>query len=334
MILNKTFVKTTNNFKINELNVDIDLLPIKCDRLDITKLDGISIKSSIKSNFDSNIGLKSDKYNSTTIDVLNSVSKNIYVKYNFKEKVFLSNELILNLNENTDSSFIILFTGGSSINNFKIVINGKRNSKSNISVINISDSNSFISFENELLDNSSVYCNLIDLGGKLRVSNYYSSLIGNNTVNYLNNIYMGLDNNRIDCNYYIKCVGKNTKGYIYSYGVLDDNSYKIFKGTIDFVSGCVNSIGEEIEKCILLSDTCKSKSLPMLLCSEENVIGNHGVSTGKIDKDQIFYLMSKGISEMDSKKLIVMGNFNQIIDNINDKEIKQKIIDKISDNLI
>lgn len=44
--------------------------------------------------------------------------------------------------------------------------------------------------------------------------------------------------------------------------------------------------------------------------------------------------MSKGIEEIEAKKLIIMGNFNKIVENIDDEKIKQKIIDKISDNLI
>lgn len=328
-ILNKTYVKTTNGFKMNDIKVDLDILPIKSSNLLIR---GIDYKSVIKSNFDSNIGLKSSEYNSTSIDVIGN--KKIYVNCEFDSEYFISNELNINLKNNSKSDIFILFTGSKGINNFKVIVNTSKNCTSNISVINLSRVDSFISIENKQSDNSNIIFNFIDLGGNLRVSNYYCELLGIKAINYLNTIYMGKSNDRIDCNYYIKCIGENTNAYINSYGVLDDNSYKTYKGTIDFVTGSRKSIGEEIEKCILLSDTCKSRSLPILLCGEEDVIGNHGVSTGKLDNSQLFYLMSKGIEEIEAKKLIIMGNFNKIVENIDDEKIKQKIIDKISDNLI
>lgn len=328
-ILNKTYVKTTNGFKMNDIKVDLDILPIKSSNLLIS---GIDYKSVVKSNFDSNIGLKSSEYNSTSIDVIGN--KKIYVNCEFDSEYFISNELNINLENNSKSDIFILFTGSKGINNFKIIVSASKNCTSNISVINLSRVDSFISIENKQSDNSNIIFNFTDLGGNLRVSNYYCELLGIKAINYLNTIYMGKSNDRIDCNYYIKCIGENTNAYINSYGVLDDNSYKTYKGTIDFVTGSRKSIGEEIEKCILLSNTCKSRSLPILLCGEEDVIGNHGVSTGKLDNSQLFYLMSKGIEEIEAKKLIIMGNFNKIIENIDDEKIKQKIIDKISDNLI
>ena len=53
---------------------------------------------------------------------------------------------------------------------------------------------------------------------------------------------------------------------------------------IVYSEGSSNSIGKENENCLLLSDSSISRSLPMLLCHEENVEGAHSVSTGKINK--------------------------------------------------
>ena len=50
----------------------------------------------------------------------------------------------------------------------------------------------------------------------------------------------------------------------------------------------------ENEYCMLLSDNAKSISLPMLLCGEEDVEGNHGVASGKVNRDELLYIMSRG----------------------------------------
>ena len=51
-----------------------------------------------------------------------------------------------------------------------------------------------------------------------------------------------------------------------------------------------------------LSDKAKSLALPMLLCSEEDVEGNHSASSGKADNKEIFYIMSRGFDKKSAEK--------------------------------
>ncbi len=67
----------------------------------------------------------------------------------------------------------------------------------------------------------------------------------------------------------------------------------------------------------------------MLLCHEDDVNGEHGVSSGKIDSKKLFYIMTKGISYEDARKLIIKANFNNIINEIPDEELQEKIIEII-----
>ena len=74
-----------------------------------------------------------------------------------------------------------------------------------------------------------------------------------------------------------------------------------------------------------MSDKAKSKSLPVLLCGEEDVEGSHGVSSGKVDESKLFYLMSRGFSEKQAKRLIISANLTKIINNIPDELIKEEV---------
>ena len=84
---------------------------------------------------------------------------------------------------------------------------------------------------------------------------------------------------------------------------------------------------------MLLSDKAHSKALPMLLCTEEDVEGNHSSSAGKIDDDVLFYIMSRGISEKDAMKLIVKSKFNKILENVKNIELKEQILEEIDNRL-
>ena len=111
-----------------------------------------------------------------------------------------------------------------------------------------------------------------------------------------------------------------------------DNASKNFKGTIDFIEGSSKSIGKELERVTLLSDTAVTKSLPMLLCHEEDVEGAHGVSTGKIDNEKLFYMMSRGMSYKDAIKLILVSEFDIALNMLND-ELKDELKKIIEDRL-
>ena len=67
----------------------------------------------------------------------------------------------------------------------------------------------------------------------------------------------------------------------------------------------------------------------MLLCHEEDVEGEHGVASGKLAESKLFYIMTKGISYEDAKKLIVKANFSQIIRTIPNEELQKQVADLV-----
>ena len=320
-ILNETPVKTTNGFMINNLNIDLDIIEKELSNYEID----CEYKEEIKDNFNSKIGIKHSKYRLIEINV--NKDSDININSNL-ETNYLVSEININLKENTNSNIIIRFNNDG-YNNLKLKVNALDNSVSNITIINnlSKDSISFISFENDIKRSSNITINFIDLGGKVKVSNYYSTL-DDYSINNFNNIHIGKSNDRIDMNYYMNLKGIKSNGNIEVAGALFDETYKTFKGIIDFIEGSSRSVGYENENTILFSDKTISRSLPMLLCHEEDVNGTHSVSTGKIDENKLFYLMSKGLSKKESEKLIMYANFNKILNNISIKEDIIKLIEE------
>ena len=71
----------------------------------------------------------------------------------------------------------------------------------------------------------------------------------------------------------------------------------------------------------------------MLLCAEEDVEGNHGVASGKVNRDELFYIMSRGFEYKQAVKLIVRAKFNEIIERIIDEDTKNDVINEIDRRL-
>lgn len=340
-ILNKLPVKTTNNFKINDLKVELDL-PKKYDfnEYNITDNSEITISKKISNKkLTSKIGLEFNKYLELNITIPKNkqIKEPIFLSYDFKDDNALINKINLIYEENSSCDFIIIYKSLDYGNHFHYLLESTKsndNSKGTISYINLMNDNStnFIAIENDVLKQSSITHNIIDLNSKLRVYNIYSNVY-ENANNYINNIYLGNNTNIIDMNYYLNNIGENSKNIMRVEGTLTDNSSKTFRGTIDFLEGSNNSIGDESENCILLSDEATSRSLPQMLCHEENVSGTHGVSSGKIDEDKLFYIMSHGYSKKEAEKLIIMSKFKNILNEINNSEIQEQIQYMIEDKL-
>ena len=193
--------------------------------------------------------------------------------------------------------------------------------------------NNFLSIESIVEEGAKLEVVIIDLGGNITVTNYYTNLSGKFSSSNVDSIYLGKDEQKIDINYIAHLNGEKSNCNIEVQGALKDKAIKNFKGTIDFKTGAVKSIGAENEFCMLLSDKAKSKALPMLLCTEEDVEGSHSTATGKVDESELFYLMTRGFSKKEAMKLIVKANFSAIIDKINDESLKEEIINEVDNRL-
>ena len=80
-------------------------------------------------------------------------------------------------------------------------------------------------------------------------------------------------------------------------GVLCDEAEKRFHGTIDFRHGAVGAVGNEIENVLLMDPDVVNKTIPIILCEEEDVEGNHGATIGRMDEDTLYYMKSRGLDE-------------------------------------
>jgi len=341
--VNNTPVRTSRNFLINNLEVELEI-PQKDE---FTNLKIINEKS----NIDNNVSNKPLTYgmgkileelnyetanNKIRIQTENK-KENIRIRYTFDdENINLINQI--EIIANGDTNIIIEYISNTSKKCFhngiiRIIANAK--SKLDITIVNLlnEQSENFEAIENKLEENSNVKYTIIDIGGKTSISNYYSNIIGDNAENDLKSIYLGIDNQIKDINYIAELRGKKTNIDIDVQGALKDSAKKNFKGTIDFKKGAKKSKGNENEYCMLLSNKAKSIALPMLLCTEEDVEGNHSTASGKVDAKQLFYLMTRGLSYKEAVKLIVKANFQKIIDRINDEELRNVILKEIDKKL-
>ena len=108
--------------------------------------------------------------------------------------------------------------------------------------------------------------------------------------------YLATGTESRDFAYTVRHRGRKTVSNILANGVLAGTSSKVLRGTIDLVHGCKGSEGTERETVLIASEGVDNKTVPTILCDEDDVAGNHGATIGHVRPDQLFYMMSRGIS--------------------------------------
>ena len=343
--VNETPVRTARNFGINNIKIDQMEIP-----QNVHEFENYSIYAE-NTQIDSNVSkfkltygngelLENNVFNNSNnkLKLITTESKEtVKITYNFDE----DNTQLQNLIEivaNGDTDVYIEYnskTEQKCYHNGIIKVIANKNAQINVTIINLLNDNSdnFEAIENEINENSIVNFTIIDIGANKSISNYYSNIIGENAQNDLKTIYLGKEDQIKDINYIGELRGKKSFIDIDVQGALKDSAKKNFKGTIDFKKGSKKSKGNENEYCMLLSDKAKSIALPMLLCTEEDVEGNHSTASGKVDEKELFYIMSRGIDYKDAVKLIVKSRFNKILERIKDEQLKEIVITEIDNRL-
>ncbi len=146
--------------------------------------------------------------------------------------------------------------------------------------------------------------------------------------------YLGFDNDRLDLSYTAKHFGSPTTSKILAKGALDGNAKKTFRGTLDFQHGSSQSVGQEDEFVLLLNPAAHSDSLPALMCQEDDVIGEHAASIGRIDADQLFYMMSRGLPYKEAYLTLIKASIYEIFEDIPDDCIKENITTAFDEHLL
>jgi Fe-S cluster assembly protein SufD len=97
--------------------------------------------------------------------------------------------------------------------------------------------------------------------------------------------------------------------------------------------GAQKTDGYQANRNLLLSDAARADSIPGLKIAADDVRCSHGATVGKIDREPLFYLLSRGIPEADAERLLVEGFFDPIMQRIPFDGVRLRFQQVIKDKL-
>ena len=279
---------------------------------------------------------------------LNNAFKCNYVKLTIKENYSLNKPLIIyNItNKNLESNTI----------NQKIDFILKKNSS--LKLINLFDdssNNNFINMnyqfkierdailknykiDHKLNSNIKYFFNNIDLEHNSLVETFVFSIgskfikneINCNLKNQFSSAFVnGIINLKDDQHHEIKTninhLAENTKSYQLIKSVLNNNSKGVYQGKIFVNSKAQKTDGYQLSKALLLNENTEFDAKPELEIYADDVKCSHGSTSGNLDENSIFYLMSRGLNYIQARELLINGFLIDVIEKITDQEIKDLI---------
>ena len=232
------------------------------------------------------------------------------------------NNLAIDVNKNTDKSLIITDYTGS-----EITINCKENSHTTL--LYFSKKEEIIKLNAKMLADSMLKIDFILMNDNIDDS-----------------IEVELNGENTECNIRVLSLAKNAKkdihinvihnakystSFVSNYGISFENGVNNF-----IVSGKINSEMKDsdvrqITKGLILDPTGRCEAKPILLIDYYDVKAYHGATIGKISDDDLFYLMSRGLSKKEAFMLVINGILEPFIKNITEEKIKNEIMFKYQD---
>ncbi|HAS56592.1 MAG TPA: hypothetical protein DEF61_03990 [Firmicutes bacterium] len=128
-------------------------------------------------------------------------------------------------------------------------------------------------------------------------------------------------------------LGKSSSSLMSNYGICQDKSSLTFTGTSSIEKYATKAKTRQEAKIIVFDENADGKCSPVLKIDENDVDASHGATVGKLNDSHLFYLMSRGLSENEAKRLITLGYLKPIVSYFSSKEVASKIIELIEEGI-
>ena len=279
-----------------------------------------------------------DYTNHPLLQVLNQTVNNpqmITISKSFEEPLILTFDFdkpsaaaqIIYAKENTKGTIILIYKGNGPTSILQTKVYAENYANIHLIKAQLLDSGALHFDDTQVFceENASVKFTQIELGASHVNSGLHVNLYGYQSSFDSKVAYLCQNDQILDMNHIVYHYGKKSECNMQVDGTLKDNAQKAYRGTIDLKKGCCGAKGHEMEETLLLSPKTVNKSLPVILCDEEDVEGEHGATIGRLSSDILFYMQSRGISEKEAEVLMSRAKIQAAVDLIPDEQVKEQI---------
>jgi Fe-S cluster assembly protein SufD len=167
--------------------------------------------------------------------------------------------------------------------------------------------------------------------GKYRVD---ADLLGPGSDALMDGIYFAHEDQHFDLRTIQRHAAPNAHSDTLYKGAVTGESHTVFQGLIRVEHDATQTDAYLTNNNLLLSDEARSDSIPSLQINTDDVRCSHGSTTGKLDKKQFFYLLSRGYSPTEARRMLVEGYFEAVLSlypEVSQEQIREIIAERIAE---
>ena len=258
--------------------------------------------------------------------------KPLIIYHNVLENIkssLVSLRLDIDLGKNSSLKVINIFNEKSNNNliNIRQKINISENSILEKFILDQNENNNirYAHTDVNLQKNSHLELFILSKGSKFLKNDVICSLNDDHGSIALNGIINLNDTKHHEIKTVINHNEENCKSYQLIKTVLNDQSKSVYQGKIFVNSKAQKTDGYQLSRALLLNQQTEFNAKPELEIYADDVKCSHGSTSGNLDENSIFYLMSRGLSLSQSKELLINGFLQEVAEKISDKQIQQLV---------
>lgn len=174
-----------------------------------------------------------------------------------------------------------------------------------------------VTFRRAMLDNdASIEWIVGEMNNGDTASDTMSILKGNGSTSDAKVIAVGSGSQKLNYTTRAKHYGKSSESQMITRAVMREEAQAIINGITKIEKGATKADGQQTERVLMLSPKARGDANPILLIDEDDVTAGHAASVGQVNQEQIYYLMSRGISRTVAESLIIYGFLAPVVSEI------------------
>ena len=156
----------------------------------------------------------------------------------------------------------------------------------------------------------------VGLGGRLGRLHLTLDVAGRGASTDLVGLFFGEQDQTLDYRLFMNHLGSNTSSNVFLKGAVEDQASSVFTGLVKIEKDIAKVSAFETNRNLVLSEGASAHSVPNLEILSNDVICGHGSTVGPLEKEPLYYLMSRGLSEARAARLLVHGFFEEVINRL------------------
>ncbi|KAB1196914.1 MULTISPECIES: Fe-S cluster assembly protein SufD [Haloferax] len=164
-----------------------------------------------------------------------------------------------------------------------------------------------------------------NLGSRLTRSDVETELNGDASETKIVGAFFGHNDQHVDVNARVWHKAENTTADLVTRGVLDDHARSVYEGVQDVGRDAWSTNSYQRENTLMLSDESEADASPKLIINNHDTEASHAATVGQVDKEDLFYMVSRSIPEEQARNMLVEGFFVPVLEEIEVDEFREDL---------